>query len=205
MSQKPKIASTRLPGIIAFKAAESPPRMFWPIISAPASPKPRARSEPILMMVFSRTTVSMGSGMGLGEEPRRLMHLQMAAQHRLQSFFRVASASWSAGPCCCPRFRARTCSRWCSSSPIVMASRGLFRILSNFEIIRSMGVKTSRLASWEKVMAPKPSRKQMKHVCAVFRIASSHVPVLRSKTKMKCRSSYSAAVAVMGTMTVRSL
>lgn len=76
--------------------------------------------------------------------------------------------------------------------PMVMASNGLFLILSNLEIMRSMGVRTNlqgngnsgllkvRLlcrpclfASCEKVIAPNPSRKQMKTVCASFQSAAA--------------------------------
>mmetsp|Transcript_2370 Transcript_2370/g.8711 ORF Transcript_2370/g.8711 Transcript_2370/m.8711 type:complete len:343 (-) Transcript_2370:586-1614(-) len=56
MSQKPKMATILRPGTIGLS---SPPlRMFSAMISAPASPKPTASSEQILVMEFSKIFVS---------------------------------------------------------------------------------------------------------------------------------------------------
>mmetsp|Transcript_24063 Transcript_24063/g.74802 ORF Transcript_24063/g.74802 Transcript_24063/m.74802 type:complete len:221 (+) Transcript_24063:972-1634(+) len=204
MSQNPKIASTRLPGTMAFSAELSPPCMFWPMISAPASPKPSASREPIFTMVFSRTTVSMGSGCSRGarqgsrsRRPRRRSRSALrrppSPSTRAVRFRRWAAAAASAA-----------CSRRCSSSPMLVASRGLLRILSSLETMRSMGASTSLLASLEKVIAPKPRRKQMKIVCAVLSSASIREPLRRSKTNMKKAVSHSASVARLGYTTARS-
>mmetsp|Transcript_99620 Transcript_99620/g.278974 ORF Transcript_99620/g.278974 Transcript_99620/m.278974 type:complete len:348 (-) Transcript_99620:1623-2666(-) len=57
MSQKPKIASTLVPGIFTVtRALES--NMFSAMMFTPASPKPRANKEPSLMIVFSKICVS---------------------------------------------------------------------------------------------------------------------------------------------------
>mmetsp|Transcript_64288 Transcript_64288/g.188619 ORF Transcript_64288/g.188619 Transcript_64288/m.188619 type:complete len:256 (+) Transcript_64288:220-987(+) len=77
--------STRLPGIIALP--ELSPFMLCPMISTPASPKPRARSEPILMMVFSSTAVSIGSGSPL------LAGRNLLVQRSSRRFCRCAKAT----------------------------------------------------------------------------------------------------------------
>mmetsp|Transcript_52761 Transcript_52761/g.112926 ORF Transcript_52761/g.112926 Transcript_52761/m.112926 type:complete len:270 (+) Transcript_52761:848-1657(+) len=195
MSQKPKIASTRRPGIMAISAELSPPFIFWPMISAPASPKPSAKREPILMMVFSSTTVSMGSGTCLFPGgPNRTRGLNFMSQ-LLQLFLWPRSRMMAACSFVRKAFRffreAATCSLWCSSSPMVMASKGLFLIFSSLAIIRSMGISTSLFASWENVMAPKRSKPQMKIVCAEFSTASILEPLRLSKTNMNMSTSNS--------------
>mmetsp|Transcript_97232 Transcript_97232/g.275471 ORF Transcript_97232/g.275471 Transcript_97232/m.275471 type:complete len:278 (+) Transcript_97232:913-1746(+) len=204
MSQNPKMASTLRPGIMAFNAELSPPFMFWPMISAPASPKPRASREPILMMVFSSTTVSIGSGACLDVvilwpmSRNQVAHLlTMPLKPVFSLAMRPAGHSF---PRRAPRvlLEAWTCSRCCSSWPMVIASSGLFLILPSLAIMRSMGVSTSLFASFENVMAPKPSRKHMKSVCSEFSIASILEPLRRSKTNMKKKCSYSEVVATVG-------
>mmetsp|Transcript_10788 Transcript_10788/g.31941 ORF Transcript_10788/g.31941 Transcript_10788/m.31941 type:complete len:302 (+) Transcript_10788:861-1766(+) len=212
MSQKPKMASTRRPGIMAFSAALSPPCMLRPMISAPASPNPRASSEPILMIVFSRTTVSMGSGTCFGP---LFCVTHIAVSIHLRSFsmtvcwdVNFATIEAASSPSWRPwRFRMLallTCSFWCSSSPMAMASSGLFLIRFSLVIMRSIGVSTSLFASREKVMAPKPSKKQMNKVCAVLSMASMREPCRRSKTMKKNISSHSSPVIFVGVSTVRS-
>mmetsp|Transcript_71030 Transcript_71030/g.205662 ORF Transcript_71030/g.205662 Transcript_71030/m.205662 type:complete len:219 (-) Transcript_71030:1408-2064(-) len=203
MSQKPKIASTRRPGIMAFKAELSPPFMFCPMISAPASPNPSASKEPILMIVFSRMTVSIGSGTCCDVRfEKRFIH----GNHRSTKLEKrpslalpfVDRASLSSVFIACRLFRFATCSRWCSSSPMAIASSGLFLMRFNFVIIRSIGVSTKVFASRENVIAPKPSRKQMNNVWNVFSRASKREPPRRSKTKRKLMLSHSASVCWLG-------
>ena len=59
MSQKPKIYIYFIPGSIGLTS--SPFSIFFAIISEPASPKPRAKRAPILLRVYSSTTVSIGA------------------------------------------------------------------------------------------------------------------------------------------------
>mmetsp|Transcript_39142 Transcript_39142/g.121362 ORF Transcript_39142/g.121362 Transcript_39142/m.121362 type:complete len:270 (-) Transcript_39142:1474-2283(-) len=196
MSQKPKMASTLRPGIMAFSVELFSPFMFWPMISAPASPKPRASKEPILTMVFSRTTVSMGSGACLGAALEQ--HARTAEAQRPSRPARACGGETETSCVGCGLRLAATCSRCRSSSPIVRAASGSFLILSILAIIRSIGVSTNRLASLENVMAPKPKRKQMKRVWAVFSRASILEPLRRSKTNMKYAAFHSGVVAMVG-------
>mmetsp|Transcript_42542 Transcript_42542/g.123665 ORF Transcript_42542/g.123665 Transcript_42542/m.123665 type:complete len:280 (+) Transcript_42542:804-1643(+) len=215
MSQNPKIASTRRPGIIAFNAELSPPWRFCPMISAPASPKPRANNEPILMIVFSSTTVSMGSGTCFEEEllPRRfacLTHFRTIARYRFSTMTpcrSTAETSLSSDfnvlrcflmPCslCCSLCR--------SSSPMAIASRGFRLMRLSFVIILSIGVSTKVFASREKVIAPKPSKKQMNKVWNVFNMASMREPRRRSNTNRKLIWSHSCGVNCVGNTTDRS-
>lgn len=56
ISQNPNIATTLFPGIMG---STSPVlAIFSAMILAPASPKPNAKSAPILIMVYSNMTVS---------------------------------------------------------------------------------------------------------------------------------------------------
>jgi hypothetical protein len=59
ISQKPKMAMHLWPG--SRGSTSSPIRIFYAIIFEPASPKPIARSPPILLRVFWRTSVSRGA------------------------------------------------------------------------------------------------------------------------------------------------
>mmetsp|Transcript_72005 Transcript_72005/g.150435 ORF Transcript_72005/g.150435 Transcript_72005/m.150435 type:complete len:223 (+) Transcript_72005:918-1586(+) len=146
MLAMPKITRTVVPGRIAFNTALSPPRMFWAMILAPASPKPRASSEPILMIVFSRTTVSMGSGW-LPREAflnflQRSIQYWTMAHFRRNQFFSSEYLLYSERDSAIfgSDFLCRTFCSWCLSwSPIDIAARGLFLIFSTFAIIRSMG------------------------------------------------------------------
>mmetsp|Transcript_67401 Transcript_67401/g.158000 ORF Transcript_67401/g.158000 Transcript_67401/m.158000 type:complete len:232 (-) Transcript_67401:1563-2258(-) len=125
----PTIHSHLRPGTMAFTPAESEPLMFLPMMSAPASPKPRASKDPSLMMVFSRITVSMTSG-------REAHSLEASIAILLSGFclfliilsFLISSALNS-------------------SSAIFMASKGLSRMASIRSIIFSTGRSTSRFAS----------------------------------------------------------
>mmetsp|Transcript_27836 Transcript_27836/g.88021 ORF Transcript_27836/g.88021 Transcript_27836/m.88021 type:complete len:272 (-) Transcript_27836:126-941(-) len=218
MSQKPKMASTLRPGTMAFSMELLSPFMFWPMISAPASPKPSASREPILMMVFSRITVSMGSGdSDFRKRQSRSLELQRRTRPELSdpdtpeplvaTVLIVASelSRWGTsdggGGVGAAAF---SCWSLCSSSTIARAARGLDRIFSIFAIMRSMGERTYLLASLEKVMAPKPRRKQIQTVWAVFRIASIRDPDRRSNTNMKKTSFHSARVTRDGKLTLRS-
>mmetsp|Transcript_60576 Transcript_60576/g.170685 ORF Transcript_60576/g.170685 Transcript_60576/m.170685 type:complete len:257 (-) Transcript_60576:1121-1891(-) len=207
------MASTFLPGTMALSAELSPPRMFWPMISAPASPKPRASREPILIIVFSRTTVSMGSGPsrpGYGPCRHLVQHL-IRASFALRRVNRRSTgvgatemvSSWGSWWSWCS-WGWTPSSLFCSSSPIVIAARGLVLIRSIFAIIRSMGASTSRFASLENVMAPKPRSRQMKTVWNVFSIASIREPLRRSKTNMNRNSPHSSLVSIVGYTTARS-
>jgi len=57
---KPRMHSTVVPWTLVLMPALSEPRMLWLMMWAPASPKPKAKREPNLMIVFSKITVSMG-------------------------------------------------------------------------------------------------------------------------------------------------
>mmetsp|Transcript_34086 Transcript_34086/g.101271 ORF Transcript_34086/g.101271 Transcript_34086/m.101271 type:complete len:232 (+) Transcript_34086:929-1624(+) len=84
MVHRQKIASTLRPGIMEFRVELSPP-ICCAMIPAPASPKPRARSWPILMIVFSSTTVSMGSGAGFFSPFRKSFQAFLAFRQSLRT------------------------------------------------------------------------------------------------------------------------
>mmetsp|Transcript_2480 Transcript_2480/g.5671 ORF Transcript_2480/g.5671 Transcript_2480/m.5671 type:complete len:220 (-) Transcript_2480:529-1188(-) len=158
ISQYPKIQSTMRPGIMALTPAVSLPFIFSPIISAPASPNPKARRPPILMMVFSRITVSMGSCFFL---------LFQNFVHHLSS-------------CSFSRRRA-ACSSLYAPSPSLMAAMGESRITNSFLLIRSIGFRTRSLAPVVKDTVAPASRIQMKRVCPTLSKASNAVYARLSK------------------------
>mmetsp|Transcript_13064 Transcript_13064/g.27307 ORF Transcript_13064/g.27307 Transcript_13064/m.27307 type:complete len:263 (-) Transcript_13064:1467-2255(-) len=176
MLQKPMMAPTFCPDAMACTPALAPPPMFCPMISAPASPKPKAKRPPSLMMVFSSITVSMGSFTFLLN-----LYLYMSFQHLL---------IWLSS---CSRCAASISSRRCSRSPNLIAAKGLSLMVSILAIMRSMGFRRSSLASLEKVSAPRATDMQMKIVCNMLREASRRVVALMSKakTKLMCKSSSS--------------
>mmetsp|Transcript_108712 Transcript_108712/g.306363 ORF Transcript_108712/g.306363 Transcript_108712/m.306363 type:complete len:280 (+) Transcript_108712:844-1683(+) len=187
MQQKPMMASTFEPGTIAFTPALAPPFMFWPMISAPASPKPSARRPPSLIIVFSKMTVSIGS----------FIFFCWHFLKYIMSFPDFAS--------CSRRFAFSISSRRYSRSPKFMASKGLSLIASIFAIMRSMGFSSSVLASLENVMAPMPTTKQMKIVCNMLRPASSCVMPRMSKAKTMSTSLPSLDVRAMGVILCTSV
>mmetsp|Transcript_35662 Transcript_35662/g.75978 ORF Transcript_35662/g.75978 Transcript_35662/m.75978 type:complete len:200 (+) Transcript_35662:1007-1606(+) len=166
MLQKPMMASTFCPGTIALTPALWPTFMFCPMISAPASPKPKAKRPPSLMMVFSSITVSMGSFTFLLN-----LYLYMSFQHLL---------IWLSS---CSRCAASISSRRCSRSPNLIAAKGLSLMVSILPIMRSMGFNKSTFALLEKDIAPKPTAQQMKIVRNMLRPASTCVVPRTSKTK----------------------
>mmetsp|Transcript_121044 Transcript_121044/g.349724 ORF Transcript_121044/g.349724 Transcript_121044/m.349724 type:complete len:241 (-) Transcript_121044:899-1621(-) len=197
---KPNIASTFRPGTMVFRLDALSPFMFWAMISAPASPKPRASNEPILMIVFSSTTVSMESGSLLvfsvflqQSRPNGSMSncKRMRMPEPSESDWRpFVISSMEKALMELLLWRARDFFAWLSAfrlspSPMVIAAKGLFLILSTLAIIRSMGWSTYLLASFEKVTAPMPSNKQMNSVCPMFKAASNFEPSRRSKTSIQ--------------------
>mmetsp|Transcript_87085 Transcript_87085/g.244266 ORF Transcript_87085/g.244266 Transcript_87085/m.244266 type:complete len:230 (-) Transcript_87085:1860-2549(-) len=184
--------STRRPGIMASNMLTSPV-MFRPTISAPTSPKLSASKAPILMMAFSRITVSVGSGAfpAKGSPPFRI-RVTRRPSHALHPLFSSPLEPASDVFSLIPLWRlldrryflAAFISGSISSLRNLMASRGFMRIFSNFEIMRSIGVKTSLLASLEKAMAPKASKKHMNSVWQVFRMDSVRDPIVRSNTNI---------------------
>mmetsp|Transcript_55733 Transcript_55733/g.156395 ORF Transcript_55733/g.156395 Transcript_55733/m.156395 type:complete len:227 (-) Transcript_55733:93-773(-) len=198
----PKMASTFRPGTMAFNVEVLSPFMFCAMISAPASPKPRANSEPILMIVFSRTTVSIESSWrSLSDfsclehrEPNgannRCRRARMPSPSVTERRTRANSSVETPAMCVCVNLRASDfcvpCSAFrLSSSPMVIAAKGLFLILSTFAIILSIGWSTYLLASLEKVTAPMPNKRQMNNVCPMLRAASSFEPSRRSNTNIQ--------------------
>mmetsp|Transcript_97145 Transcript_97145/g.270311 ORF Transcript_97145/g.270311 Transcript_97145/m.270311 type:complete len:202 (-) Transcript_97145:1930-2535(-) len=129
MLQKPMMASTLCPGTIASTPALCPPFMFCPMISAPASPKPKASRPPSLMMVFSRMTVSMGS--------RTFFRLQP----RYTSFWNLVILA-----SCSLRLAFSISSRLYSKSPSFIASNGLSLMASILATMRSMGFRSNWFA-----------------------------------------------------------
>mmetsp|Transcript_28724 Transcript_28724/g.79084 ORF Transcript_28724/g.79084 Transcript_28724/m.79084 type:complete len:227 (-) Transcript_28724:1467-2147(-) len=146
---KPKTASTLLPAIMGFTVALSS-SMFFPMISHPASPKPKASNLPSLMIAFSRIFVSKVCSF----LPRRRQNLKLLTR--------------SYNECVCFASSSTSCFSKYISSPNFMAYSGLSRISCTFEIIRSMGCNTSTLASWLKTMAPTASTAQIKAVCMML-------------------------------------
>mmetsp|Transcript_90743 Transcript_90743/g.242960 ORF Transcript_90743/g.242960 Transcript_90743/m.242960 type:complete len:250 (-) Transcript_90743:1266-2015(-) len=147
--QNPKIATTRFPGTMTFAIPASATFMLLPIISAPASPNPSASKLPILMIVFSNTTVSKGSG------ARGLTH----RQHRIRAKpLRVLRNS----------FRFLRCSFLYSSSPSFMACRGSRLIRCTLAFILSIGANTRVFASLENIIEPPANTTQMKQVLPMF-------------------------------------
>mmetsp|Transcript_28064 Transcript_28064/g.55144 ORF Transcript_28064/g.55144 Transcript_28064/m.55144 type:complete len:286 (+) Transcript_28064:475-1332(+) len=136
-----------VPSTMACTQALSMPRMLCAIMLVPASPKPTASKDPSLMMVFSRSRVSMGS-----LDVRRLVHGAMAKKLRssvwrefLSLVFLISSALNAA-------------------SSMFMAVRGFLRILSTLDIIVSRGWSTSLSASCEKRREAEPKATQTNNV-----------------------------------------
>lgn len=122
ISQNPNIAIIFFPAIIG---STSPPYyMFEAIISDPASPNPKARRAPILIMSFSNITVS----------------------YPAYSFFLFISSLL-------PFLRSSSKAK-ASYSSIYAASRGFWAILLTFFIIFSIGFNTSSSTSLENKIAP---------------------------------------------------
>mmetsp|Transcript_33666 Transcript_33666/g.85068 ORF Transcript_33666/g.85068 Transcript_33666/m.85068 type:complete len:217 (-) Transcript_33666:1253-1903(-) len=162
----PMMQSTRVPGIIAFTPELSPLFMLWPMMLAPASPKPRARSDPSLMIVFSKITVSIGAF----EPVLQKVHVAI----------------------CCTAFLIR--SFWAlfflalmissalnSSSAILIATKGSSRIASTRLIILSTGLTMSRLASFENMRETPTRSTKMFNVFKRLYTASIFVKGRRSK------------------------
>mmetsp|Transcript_83493 Transcript_83493/g.236676 ORF Transcript_83493/g.236676 Transcript_83493/m.236676 type:complete len:225 (-) Transcript_83493:1506-2180(-) len=156
----PTMQSTRDPATMAF-TLESEPFMFWLTMLAPASPKPSARREPSLMMVFSRITVSMSS---VGFSPLQKTSILSLSQGLLRS--------------ACDFFIS---SRLNSSFAMFMACKGLSRIASTLVIIISTGCSTSVFASLEKRSDATHKTMHTKTVVKRLRQASCLVTDLRSK------------------------
>mmetsp|Transcript_105370 Transcript_105370/g.304806 ORF Transcript_105370/g.304806 Transcript_105370/m.304806 type:complete len:276 (-) Transcript_105370:1619-2446(-) len=165
MRTTPTMQSTRVPGIMALTPALSPPCMLWPMMFAPASPKPSANSEPNLMIVFSKMTVSIGS-----------LTLLKFSEALWQNFRNGPMASNFSR-----NFAASISSRRYSISPSFMASKGLSLMVSIFAIILSIGFKSSLFALLEKDIAPMPTAKHMNIVCKMLSQAPSCVVPRMSK------------------------
>mmetsp|Transcript_2511 Transcript_2511/g.7755 ORF Transcript_2511/g.7755 Transcript_2511/m.7755 type:complete len:252 (-) Transcript_2511:317-1072(-) len=174
----PMMHSTRLPGIMALTPELSRPRMLWLTMFAPASPKPRANSEPNLMMVFSRTMVSMVSVL-LEAGVIAFTHLSHLAWMRAARvlllclkvlYFFISSISKS-------------------TSAICKALSGSSAMVLTLYTIRSTGFRTRLLASLEKKSVPMQRTTQMKAVDSRARKDSSRVKGLMSKKKTRCQSS----------------
>mmetsp|Transcript_77613 Transcript_77613/g.251292 ORF Transcript_77613/g.251292 Transcript_77613/m.251292 type:complete len:375 (+) Transcript_77613:811-1935(+) len=168
---KPKAQSTSVPSAFSRMPAPGEVPAKRPTISAPASPKPRAKRPPSLIMVFSSNTVSIGS-------LTTFMYWYWKSNRLSLDIF--ASASFF--------LACSTSSRRYSKSPRRMASKGLSLIVSIFAIILSMGCSNNSLASLEKDMAPTPTARQMKIVCKMFKPASSFVVPRVSKMKRMLKS-----------------
>mmetsp|Transcript_45974 Transcript_45974/g.104761 ORF Transcript_45974/g.104761 Transcript_45974/m.104761 type:complete len:256 (-) Transcript_45974:5-772(-) len=190
MLQKPKMASTRLPGIMALTVALSSP-IFLPMISEPASPKPSASSLPSLMMAFSRIFVSRVCTLVALRCRRR-----QAPHESMQRFHLPFSPGADAISSSC------ACASLYVSSPSLMAKSGLSRILSTLLIIRSIGCSTSTFASWLKASAPISRMTQTKSVWSMLNTAAFLAHGRRSNTKIRSGSLFSSMS--MGEMVVLS-
>mmetsp|Transcript_94045 Transcript_94045/g.265576 ORF Transcript_94045/g.265576 Transcript_94045/m.265576 type:complete len:242 (-) Transcript_94045:1286-2011(-) len=190
--------STLRPGFMADMHFVGEPFMISSRVGAPVLPKPMASNAPILMMVFSSTAVSMGSGSSpwsflLRQTQRRIIcttNLMPCIDSVRLLIFSLSFASLKA-------FK-------CSASLIVIARCGALPIFSSFEIILSIGIKTKLFASRENPMAPKPSNKQMNIVRPEFRAASNFEPLRLSNTNSMCAPSQLFSFVRTGTSTVRS-
>mmetsp|Transcript_152053 Transcript_152053/g.276508 ORF Transcript_152053/g.276508 Transcript_152053/m.276508 type:complete len:231 (-) Transcript_152053:1696-2388(-) len=164
MRAQPMMHSTRVPSTMAVTIALSTPCMLCSIMFAPASPKPNARRDPILMMVFSRITVSIGS-------ETTLLDVHMIVSLAICHLFCSCILSFC--------FLTSSCRN--SSSDIFMAINGLSRIFSTLEIIISTGFRTSLSASFEK---KSDARQRTKHTNTVMireNLASNLVKTRLSK------------------------
>mmetsp|Transcript_129083 Transcript_129083/g.306217 ORF Transcript_129083/g.306217 Transcript_129083/m.306217 type:complete len:240 (-) Transcript_129083:1476-2195(-) len=145
MRVAPMMHSTRVPSTIASTQALSMPCMLCSMMFAPASPKPSARREPSLMIVFSKMTVSMISVLSFRDE------------HPNSSI-----ATWKRVFSCFAAFARLISSTLNSSSATFMAASGFARIVSTFAIMFSTGYSTSRFASLAKPMDARSSITQTK-------------------------------------------
>mmetsp|Transcript_24345 Transcript_24345/g.56552 ORF Transcript_24345/g.56552 Transcript_24345/m.56552 type:complete len:213 (-) Transcript_24345:1823-2461(-) len=159
--------STRSPGIIASTTAVLELPMLCPMMLAPASPKPNAKRDPNLIMVFSRITVSMASFFWFDLQKRTSVKPLIICL-----------------PCARVSFLARAFSRSStlnSSSAIFMATRGSSAISSTRLIIASTGLSTRALASLENVREATHSTMHTNNVMSMPNIASSLVNGRKSK------------------------
>ena len=151
MSQKPKIYIYFIPGSIGLTS--SPFSIFFAIISEPASPKPRAKRAPILLRVYSSTTVSIGASFFSSSPP---------------TFRTLESAlSWASAKASC----SASSSRSSFSSSSCAAFRGSDVIAYTFLIIFSIGVITRSVVSLEKRSAPAANTKETMNVVVIPRAA----------------------------------
>mmetsp|Transcript_83810 Transcript_83810/g.260462 ORF Transcript_83810/g.260462 Transcript_83810/m.260462 type:complete len:229 (-) Transcript_83810:927-1613(-) len=147
MRVEPMMHSTRLPSTMTTTLALSAPRKLCAMMSAPASPKPSASSDPSLIMVFSRTTVSMIS-----------LPVSLAL-HRSLSCTTLSLLSFSFF-CLCFFIS----SSLYSSSATRIAARGSLRNWSTLAIMFSTGFNTSLFASFEKKRDTDVSMRQTQSV-----------------------------------------
>mmetsp|Transcript_51607 Transcript_51607/g.116170 ORF Transcript_51607/g.116170 Transcript_51607/m.116170 type:complete len:278 (-) Transcript_51607:1377-2210(-) len=160
----PIMHSTRVPSTIASTFALSKTFMLWAMMFAPASPKPRASSEPSLMMVFSRITVSMSSLVDAAG-----VHITMSQSH------------WNLFCCCLCAFALCISSNLNSSSATFIAISGSLRKVSTLEIMFSTGCSTSLFASFEKKRDTVTKDRQMNSVVPRENMLSSWTNGRRSK------------------------
>mmetsp|Transcript_23383 Transcript_23383/g.55303 ORF Transcript_23383/g.55303 Transcript_23383/m.55303 type:complete len:242 (+) Transcript_23383:892-1617(+) len=128
----PMMQLTMVPGTIALIMAEAWPFMLCRMMLAPASPKPKASSDPSFMMVFSSMSVSIGSSF-VPKKLHEMMSFMTVKTLSLLSLFRLA-------------FAISSCLN--SLSAIFVAMRGSSRMDMTFLIIFSTGLTMSRFASY---------------------------------------------------------
>mmetsp|Transcript_11898 Transcript_11898/g.32641 ORF Transcript_11898/g.32641 Transcript_11898/m.32641 type:complete len:263 (-) Transcript_11898:1726-2514(-) len=183
----PMMQSTLLPGIMAFTTEVSKPRMLCLKMLAPASPKPRANSDPSLMIVFSRMTVSKASTLPF----RAGVTALDSASHRSCSQASLDFFCFS-----CLYFWNSSSSN--SLSAMFIAINGSLAMILTFSTILSTGFKTRAFASLEKKSVLMQSVTQMKPVVNSRNNASVRTKGLKSKKKAKCQLSYCAFVMSCG-------
>mmetsp|Transcript_29289 Transcript_29289/g.86954 ORF Transcript_29289/g.86954 Transcript_29289/m.86954 type:complete len:273 (+) Transcript_29289:789-1607(+) len=155
----PMTHSTRVPGIMAFTPAESPPFMLCPMMLAPASPKPSTSKEPSLMMVFSRMTVSIGALL-----PEHVSQVTRSlSSRRRRSLLALASLALACS------------SALNSASAIFMATSGLSRIASTRFIMLSTGLRRREFASLENESEAARSRIRITSVLSKLKVESMRV------------------------------
>ena len=130
--------------------------MFLAMISEPASPNPNASSAPILVMVFSKITVSKGASFLSSPFPQFM--------HPLLSSSIISDLKYS------------------SLSAFCIASKGFIEISLILDIILSIGSSTMSFVSFEKLREPIVRTKQMKMVFTIFKIESSLDDIRLSKS-----------------------
>mmetsp|Transcript_80543 Transcript_80543/g.228169 ORF Transcript_80543/g.228169 Transcript_80543/m.228169 type:complete len:274 (+) Transcript_80543:943-1764(+) len=190
----PMTHSTRWPGSITFTPAVEP-SMFFRMISAPASPNPSTRSEPSLMIVFSRTTVSMGSWLSL---PWHAMKFFICDRRFALSISKKLKRPRGATPSAISLFLAAFTSLANFSSAILAALSGLMRMASTFAIMASTGYSTSWLTSLWNIIAAPHSTTQMKAVIPRLEAASTRTNRRWSNQKLKWMSLNSPLVMSLG-------